>query len=165
MTEASQSKKQTYKNLCWLLLSIFVILLDRIVKMLMQQHLVLGAPLPITSFFNFTLAYNPGAAFSFLTDAGGWQRWLFIILAVLVSGLLIVWLYRLPRHKSLLATALALVVGGAIGNLWGRIVNGYVIDFLDFHIGTWHWPAFNIADSAICIGVLLLIIDMLLEKR
>jgi len=153
------------KNLLWLLLSIFIILLDRVVKHFMVQHLALGVPLHITPFFNLTLAYNSGAAFSFLGNASGWQRWLFSFIAIVVSILLIAWLYKLPKHKALNAAAIALIVGGAIGNLWGRIVNGYVIDFLDFHIKTWHWPAFNVADSAICIGAFLLIIDMLWKSR
>ena len=152
---------QGYKNLSWLLLSIVIIIADRIVKMFMQQHLTVGLPLPITPFFNLTLLHNSGAAFSFLSAASGWQRWLFTVIAMVISILLVIWLYRLPRQQCLIAVAIALIVGGALGNLWGRISYGYVIDFLDFHINNWHWPAFNIADSAVCIGVVLLIIDML----
>ncbi len=158
-------KLQSHKNLSWLLLSIVIIIIDRIVKMFMQQHLTMGVPLPITPFFNLTLVHNPGAAFSFLSNASGWQRWFFTTIAIIISILLIIWLYRLPPKQCMIAIAISLIVGGAIGNIWGRISYGYVIDFLDFHLNNWHWPVFTIADSAVCVGVVLLIIDMLGSNR
>jgi signal peptidase II len=108
-----------------------------------------------------TYVHNTGAAFSFLSDAGGWQRWLFAALAIIISGVLAVWLARLQKHETLLAVALSLVLGGAIGNLIDRVAYGYVIDFLDVYYQDWHWPAFNIADSAITLGVILMLAESL----
>ena len=106
-----------------------------------------------------TLAHNYGAAFSFLSDAGGWQRWLFTGLSSVVTVVLIVWLLRLTAAEKLTAAALALIIGGAIGNLADRIKHGYVVDFIDVFYRDWHWPAFNVADSAITCGVILLLLD------
>jgi signal peptidase II len=103
--------------------------------------------------------HNTGAAFSFLSEAGGWQRWLFAGLAVAISTAIAVWLTRLKKHETLLAVALALILGGAVGNLIDRLVYGYVIDFLDVYYESWHWPAFNIADSAITLGVMLMLVE------
>ena len=108
-----------------------------------------------------TLAHNYGAAFSFLSDAGGWQRWLFTGLALVVTVVLIVWLFRLPAKEKLTAAALGLIIGGAVGNLIDRIMNGYVVDFIDVYYLDWHWPAFNVADSAITGGVILMLLDAL----
>ena len=144
----------------WLLLAILVIVLDQYSKWLVLQHFELYQTLRLTSWFNLTLAYNTGAAFSFLNDAGGWQRWLFVVLAVIISGVLLVWLRR-AQQLRLQALALALVIGGAIGNVIDRVRLGYVIDFIDWHYRDWHWPVFNIADSAISVGVVLLIVDSL----
>ncbi len=144
----------------WLLLAILVIVLDQYSKWLVLQHFELYQTLRLTSWFNLTLAYNTGAAFSFLNDAGGWQRWLFVVLAVVISGVLLVWLRR-AQQLRLQALALALVIGGAIGNVIDRVRLGYVIDFIDWHYQDWHWPVFNIADSAISVGVVLLIVDSL----
>jgi signal peptidase II len=110
-------------------------------------------------FFKLTYVHNTGAAFSFLSEAGGWQRWFFAALALVISGVIAVWLARLKHDETLLAVALSLVLGGAIGNLIDRLVYGYVIDFLDVYYQTWHWPAFNIADSAITIGVILMLME------
>ena len=110
-------------------------------------------------YFNLTYVHNTGAAFSFLSEAGGWQRWFFAGLAILISAVIAVWLARLKQHETLLAMALSLVLGGAIGNLIDRLVYGYVIDFLDVYYGNWHWPAFNIADSAITLGVILMLVE------
>jgi signal peptidase II len=110
-------------------------------------------------YFNLTMAHNHGAAFSFLAQAGGWQRWFFTVLALVISTVLVVWLAKLKPEAKLEAISLSLVIGGAIGNVIDRIYYGYVIDFLDIYIGSSHWPAFNVADSAICIGAVLLIID------
>lgn len=110
-------------------------------------------------YFNLTYVHNTGAAFSFLSEAGGWQRWFFAVLALVISAVLSVWLARLQKHETLLALALSLVLGGAIGNLIDRLAYGYVIDFLDVYYDTWHWPAFNIADSAITLGVMLMLAE------
>ncbi|MBU1188748.1 MAG: lipoprotein signal peptidase [Gammaproteobacteria bacterium] len=148
----------------WLLLAVLVIVLDQYSKWLVLQHFELYESLRLSSWFNLTLAYNTGAAFSFLNDAGGWQRWLFVVLAVVITGVLLVWLQR-ARHLRLQALALALVIGGAIGNVIDRIRLGHVIDFIDWHYRDWHWPVFNLADSAISVGVVLLIADSLLSSR
>jgi signal peptidase II len=108
--------------------------------------------------------HNTGAAFSFLSDAGGWQRWLFAGLAVGMSIVISVWLTRLKPNETFIAIALSLILGGAIGNLVDRLAYGYVIDFLDIYYGNWHWPAFNIADSAITVGVVLMLIDSFTSK-
>ena len=115
--------------------------------------------------FNFTLLHNEGAAFSFLSDAGGWQRWLLVVISALVSGVITVWLYRVRHTERLLATALALILGGAIGNLMDRVLDGYVVDFIVVHYQHYYFPAFNIADSAITIGAILLILDTLLKPK
>lgn len=143
----------------WLLLSLAVILLDQITKAWAVHSLEMFSSTPVLPFFNLTLLYNTGAAFSFLQDAGGWQQWFFIGLGTLISILIISWIHRTDIKKWTLI-ALSLILGGAIGNLIDRALYGYVIDFLDFYINHWHWPAFNIADSAICIGALMLIRDI-----
>ena len=112
-----------------------------------------------------TLAHNYGAAFSFLSDAGGWQRWFFTVLASAVSLALLVWLLRLPREEWLTGLGLSLILGGAIGNLIDRIQLGYVVDFVDVHYKGWHYPAFNVADSAITCGVILLLLDVVLISK
>ena len=146
----------------WLLLTAVVISLDLYTKQLASDALVLYRPHEVFSWLNMTLAHNYGAAFSFLSSAGGWQRWFFIVLASAVSLVLLVWLIRLPRREWMTGLGLALILGGAIGNLVDRIRLGYVVDFIDFHIGGWHYPAFNVADSAITCGVILLLLDVLL---
>lgn len=143
----------------WFALSVVILLLDQFTKHLAVENLVFYTPVEITSFFNFTLMYNFGAAFSFLHDAGGWQRWFFVVTALIISLVISVWLYRIPSEQKWLTIALALILGGAIGNIYDRIVLGYVVDFLDFHLYGWHWPAFNIADSAISVGVVMVLID------
>ena len=149
--------KQT-NALSWLLLSAFIIVADQISKWVVLEHFQLHESLPvIAGFLNWTLAYNEGAAFSFLSDAGGWQRWFFTALAVIVSTILVVWLSRTNRTDWRTAVPLALIIGGAIGNVIDRIRFGHVVDFIDVHYGTWSWPAFNIADSAISVGAVMLI--------
>jgi signal peptidase II len=125
----------------------------------MVSWLALYETVAIMPYFNLTMAHNHGAAFSFLAQAGGWQRWFFTVLALVISTVLVVWLAKLKPEAKLEAISLSLVIGGAIGNVIDRIYYGYVIDFLDIYIGSSHWPAFNVADSAICIGAVLLIID------
>lgn len=153
--------------LAWLWLSVAIIVVDQWSKWLVSSKMYLSESIPlIPNFFHFTRAHNYGAAFSFLHDAGGWQRWLFAGIAIAVSVGMLIWLRRLPQHARFLACAITLLLGGAIGNLYDRIVLGYVVDFLHVFYGNWHFPAFNIADCAISIGAAMLVIDALfLEKR
>jgi signal peptidase II len=146
----------------WLLVAAVVVALDLWTKGIASHSLTLYRPVEVTSWLNMTLAHNYGAAFSFLSDAGGWQRWLFTGLSLVVTLVLIIWLLRLTAAEKLIAAALALIIGGAIGNLVDRIKHGYVVDFIDVYYRDWHWPAFNVADSAITCGVILLLIDGLL---
>jgi signal peptidase II len=143
----------------WLWLSLLVLILDQASKLAIDASMQLFESIPLMPSFNLTYVHNTGAAFSFLSQAGGWQRWLFAGLAVVMSSIIAVWLLRLQKHETLMATALSLVLGGAIGNLIDRVAYGYVIDFLDVYYKSWHWPAFNIADSAICIGVGLMLLE------
>lgn len=156
--------RMNLRTLPWALwgVSLMVILLDYVTKQLALANFVYGEPAPVTSFFYFTLRYNEGAAFSFLAGAGGWQRWIFTGIASVVSVLLLVWIARIHRQpgKRLEAIALALILGGAVGNLYDRIVLGHVVDFIVWHYREYEWPAFNIADAAICVGAALLIWDM-----
>lgn len=147
----------------WYALAIIVIVLDQISKHWISATLTYGEPVVFTSFFNFTLLHNPGAAFSFLSDAGGWQRWFFTVVAAVISVVLVIWLARVSE-KRYEALALALILGGAIGNLYDRVALGYVVDFIVVHYQDYYWPAFNIADSAITVGAALLILDMLFGK-
>jgi len=149
----------------WLFLSAAVILLDQWSKWLAEASLIPYEPVPVIPLFNLTLAYNTGAAFSFLSDAGGWQRWFFISLTVVVVAVLINWLWRMRAEERLYAASISLILGGAIGNLIDRIWLGHVIDFLDVYYGSHHWPIFNIADSAITVGVVLLLIDLFLNDH
>ncbi len=142
----------------WLLLAVIVIVLDQTSKAAITSHFVYGESFPITSFFNLVLAHNTGAAFSFLSDAGGMQRWLFSLIAVAAS-VWIVWLLRKHQAEKLFSFALAFILGGALGNLIDRIAYGYVVDFLDFHAAGYHFAAFNVADAAITLGAGLLILD------
>lgn len=142
-----------------------VLILDQCSKLLADAMLVLQQPVALMPLLAFRKAYNSGAAFSFLSDAAGWQRWFFIGLALLVIAVLVTWLRRLPPGQTRMALALALILGGAAGNLIDRVVYGYVIDFIDVYYGAWHWPTFNIADSAIFIGAVLLLLDAILGHR
>ncbi|WP_372844449.1 signal peptidase II [Psychrobacter sp.] len=152
----------------WYLLSLIVIIFDQWTKWLAETNLTFLEPVPVIEpFLNWTLAYNYGAAFSFLADAGGWQKWFFAGLALLMSLFLIGYLIKAPRQAKLLSLGLALVLGGAVGNLIDRLLHGHVIDFIHVHYAdVWHYPIFNIADIGICIGVAMIVIDMLfLEKK
>lgn len=148
----------------WLFVSAAVIWADIVTKEWASEALTLYRPREILSWLNLTLAHNYGAAFSFLSDASGWQRWFFTVLATVVSLVLIVWVLRLPRREWRTGLALSLIIGGAIGNLIDRVQFGYVIDFIDVHYAGWHWPAFNVADSAISCGVVVLLLDALLHS-
>ncbi|PPE69868.1 lipoprotein signal peptidase [Caldimonas thermodepolymerans] len=148
----------------WLGIALVVILLDQFTKTLILGYYTPGQGTPVTSFFNIVRVHNTGAAFSFLAGASGWQRWFFIGLG-LAAAAFIVFMLRRHGHQRLFAWALALILGGALGNVIDRALHGYVVDFLDFHWGGRHFPAFNIADSAITVGAALLILDELLRVR
>lgn len=141
-----------------------VLLLDLFTKRWIELNLSYGEQIIITEFFNLVLAYNAGAAFSFLSDAAGWQRWFLSAIALFVSIFIVYLLYKNTTNR-LFCIALSLILGGALGNLWDRIVLGHVVDFLDFHIGGYHWPAFNLADSAIVCGACLLIWDSIRGRQ
>ena len=149
-------------GLRWLWLTLVVLIVDQVSKQLAVSELVLHEAVPLMPSLNLMLAYNSGAAFSFLSSASGWQRWFFVILALAVSTVLIFWLRRLTSAQSMQASALALILGGALGNVWDRLLYGYVIDFIDVYYGAWHFPVFNIADSAITVGAVLLIIETIM---
>jgi len=142
-----------------LLLAATVVVLDQLTKLWVLAAFQPYEVLPVLPVFNLTLVFNTGAAFSFLSDAGGWQRWFFIGLTTLVSIGLLVWLTRLRQHERLAGIALAMILGGAVGNLLDRVRLGKVVDFLDVYWQQWHWPAFNVADSAITLGVLILLLS------
>jgi len=153
-------------GLRWLWVSLFIILSDQWSKGWIEITYVLGQTSIVFSWLNITRLHNTGAAFSFLADAGGWQRWFFTALALAVSGVLLWWLKNLlPERQKLLGLALALVLGGAIGNVIDRIEHGYVVDFIHVHWGGAFFPAFNIADAAISIGAVFLFLDALREGR
>ncbi len=144
----------------WYALALAVVILDQYSKGLASASLDYGRPVPVFSWFNLTLQHNTGAAFSFLAGASGWQRYFFSGVAVLVSAVLAVWLYRMPRDQRLLALSLGLILGGAIGNLWDRLALGYVVDFISVHWQNRHFfPAFNLADAAITVGAGCMILD------
>lgn len=145
----------------WSWLSLLAIILDQATKLLVVASMRLYESIALLPGFNLVHVRNTGAAFSFLSDAGGWQRWLFTCLAIVISTVLVVCLVRLKKDELLLAIALSLVLGGAIGNLIDRVAYGYVIDFLDIYYQSWHWPAFNVADSAITLGVFLMLLESL----
>ncbi len=148
----------------WLWVSAAVVALDQLTKALASATLTLHKPVRLTPFLNLTLVHNPGAAFSFLAGASGWQRWFFAFLAIAIGLGILLWLARLKPHERFTAFALSLVLGGAAGNLIDRLLHGHVIDFIDVHAGGWHWPAFNVADSAITAGALLLVAETLWRR-
>ncbi len=143
----------------FLSISAIVLFLDQATKLWVDASMKLYQTIELNSFFQLTYLRNTGAAFSFLSDAGGWQRWFFVGLALVVSVVIAVWVARLPANDKWMAISLTLILGGALGNVIDRILYGYVIDFIDVFYGDWHWPAFNVADSAICIGVVMMLCD------
>ncbi len=149
----------------WLWLSSLVVVLDQISKYMASHMLEMFRPLAVMPMFNLTLMYNTGAAFSFLSNAGGWQRWFFTLLAAVVSVIIFTWIRRLGSDQHLQAAALSLVLGGALGNVIDRLLLGHVVDFIQIYYDRWYWPAFNLADSAITLGVGLLILDTLLHNK
>lgn len=152
-------------GLIWLVLSIFLLALDQISKWVVSTEMSLYQTIDILPVFNFTYVHNYGAAFSFLSEAGGWQKYFFSTIAVTISVLLIYWLKKLPATNKLLCSAYALILAGAIGNLIDRLVHGYVIDFLHVYYQQYDFPVFNIADVAISIGAALLLLDAFFEQK
>jgi signal peptidase II len=154
----------------WLWLSALAIVLDQLTKKIAEAELLLHKPVAVFPSFNFTLMYNKGAAFSFLSEAGGWQRIFFVILSTAISIFLFFWLKQITgdekqKNNQLIQIAIALILGGAIGNLIDRVLTGEVVDFIQVYYSTYYFPAFNIADSAITLGAGLLILDMFLEAK
>ena len=148
-------------NAMWryLWIAVIVFVTDQLTKLAAADYLTRHGDIKLTSFLNFALVHNTGAAFGFLSSASGWQNTFFIVIA-LVACVVILWMtWRLATNDLVLGTGLMLVLGGAVGNLADRLIHGYVVDFIDAYYGTWHWPAFNIADSAITVGAVLLIVD------
>lgn len=152
-------------GLRWLWLAAIFLVLDQVTKLYVAANFSLYESISVVPMFNLTYVHNEGAAFSFLSEAGGWQRWFFTIIAVSISGILLYWLRALHAHEKLMSIAYSLVLSGAIGNLIDRVSYGYVIDFLDIYYNNYHWPAFNIADAAICVGAVLIIYDAFTTKE
>jgi len=147
----------------WFAVAAAIVLADRLAKWAALSQLRPGEPVAVTGFFNLVLVFNRGAAFSFLADAPGWQQPFFIAVALIAAAIVSWMLWRYPA-RLLLCAGLALILGGALGNLWDRVAYGQVVDFLDFHAFGWHWPAFNLADSAISVGAGILIAESFLRR-
>lgn len=160
--EAGVPRRTGIQNVHWLWLSALVILIDQVAKQLMANHFALFESMRLTGWLNLTLVHNTGAAFSILR---GSTPWLFVALSVVVVIGILFWMRRHPYDSRLLAVALSLIAGGALGNAIGRATRGFVVDFIDFHIGTWHYPTFNFADCAIVGGAILIALEMLLVRR
>lgn len=158
--DITMARQTSGSKLKWLWLAVLVIVIDLGTKAMATAMLSYGDPVPVLPMFNLTLLHNTGAAFSFLAEAAGWQRWFFVVLALVVSVVLIGWLRNLQRHETWTAIAIALILGGALGNVYDRVVHGYVVDFLHFYWQSWHFPAFNLADTAITIGAAMMILDV-----
>jgi signal peptidase II len=159
-------KVAAFKNtgLFWLWVALIVVLLDRLSKTWVMHHLLPGESIQVLPIFNLTLAYNTGAAFSFLHSASGWQNGVLGAFAVITAIVVVIWLYRLPMRERWLNLSLCLILGGALGNLWDRILYGKVIDFFDFYISTWHFAIFNVADSAITVGACMMLLDWVRKR-
>jgi len=149
----------------WIWVTVVVVILDQLTKYIASSSLELYQQIAVMPMFNWTLLHNPGAAFSFLANEAGWQRWFFAAIALVVSVVIVLWIKKLKQHEKWQAIALALILGGAIGNVIDRIWLGYVVDFIQVYYQQWYWPAFNIADSAIFIGVAMIIIESIREYR
>ncbi len=165
MSTDKSARMSRKRLLQWLALAVAVIILDQASKYTAEYLLHYQIPVPVLPSLNWFLSYNPGAAFSFLSDAGGWQRWFFTIMALAVSVGITVWLSRLPENSKWEALSLTLILGGAIGNVIDRMVLGHVIDFIQVYYDRWYFPTFNLADSAISIGVAILIVDSLFLQK
>ncbi len=159
----SMIKRKT--NYPWLTLAVAVFFFDQLTKGWVSDNLELRETINLTSFLNITLLHNEGAAFSFLANAGGWKHWFFVTISSIVCILLTIGLMRMTRGRHWIAAALAMILGGAAGNLWDRLDFGYVVDFIDVYYQGWHWPAFNIADSAISLGAFILILYSFFAHR
>ena len=151
-------------TMLWFALAASVLLLDQYSKLWIVERFAYGDIESLSGFFNLVRVHNYGAAFSFLSDAGGWQRWAFSVLAAVISTVIVVWIARLPTQSKMEGLALALILGGALGNLYDRLTLGYVVDFLDFHWSGKHFPAFNIADSAISVGAVLILVEGFIRR-
>jgi len=151
----------------WLWLAALIFVLDIAIKLVVMDNMVYGwnGRIEILPFFNLLYVHNYGAAFSFLSDQAGWQRWLFTAIAFTVCGMLTYWMTKLPAKERWNNVAYALIIGGATGNVFDRVVHGFVVDYLDVYWGNYHWPAFNLADSAICIGAAMIILDGFRKKE
>ncbi|HEY1992552.1 MAG TPA: signal peptidase II [Gammaproteobacteria bacterium] len=150
----------------WLGLSLAVVVLDQLSKRFVASHMHVYETLYVLPVFNIALLHNTGAAFSMLAGQPGWQRWFFVILALVIVVLIVAWLLRMPPDRDRwIAAGVALVAGGAVGNLWDRMLTGYVVDFLQFHWQGWFFPAFNVADSAITVGAIMLVLDGVFMQR
>ncbi|WP_457446272.1 signal peptidase II [Roseateles sp. P5_E4] len=160
----SRSSSSSSGLTSWLLIAALIILADQLTKLLILRTFQLGDVHPVTSFFDVVRAHNFGAAFSFLHGASGWQRWFFLGLGLAAAGF-IIWMLRRHGHQKLFAWALTLILGGALGNVIDRAIHGYVVDFIQVHARSWYFPAFNVADSAITVGAVLLILDELRRVR
>lgn len=152
-------KNAMNSGLSWLWLTLLCLVVDQITKQYVANSMELYQSIEVLSFFNITYVHNLGAAFSFLADQSGWQRWFFTAIAAIASIIFVVWLAKTPKDQKILSIAFALLLSGALGNLIDRVLFGYVIDFLDFYIVSYRWPAFNVADSMIFIGAGLMIFD------
>lgn len=168
IVDPKQKQPGEKSALVFIWLTILIVIADLVTKYWASSNIEYGRAIYVLPFFDLTLLHNPGAAFSFLADAGGWQRWFFTAISAGVSVMLAVWLYRLPSSQKWLGLALALILGGALGNLYDRVTLGYVVDFLSFHgsffqavMGSERFPAFNIADAAISVGAVMMIIDVI----
>lgn len=150
-----------HPQLKWLWISLSVVILDQATKQIAEAQLIPHQPVNLFPYFDWYLTYNTGAAFSFLANAGGWQRWLFTVIAIVISVVIVQWIRRLPREETLTAVSLSLILGGAIGNLIDRVYLGHVIDYIQVWLGSYPWPAFNIADAAISVGAIMLILSSL----
>ena len=160
----TKTQKWYPQSMVWLGISVFAIILDQWTKLWIVNHLAENTPRALTSFFSLRLLYNQGAAFSFLSQAGGWQVLALSLLAIIIICFILIWLVRTPPKHVFYCCGFSLVIGGAIGNLIDRIRLGYVIDFLYFHYHQYYWPAFNVADSCVCIGVVILMIALWKQK-
>jgi signal peptidase II len=161
MTDAQTGRSP----MIWIWLAVLAVILDQVTKVAAEQLLTFAQPVYLLPVLDFTLLYNKGAAFSFLADQPGWQRWFFTAVSIGVSIMLIVWIKRLPRGAVWLPIALALILGGAIGNLIDRVIYGHVVDFISVHWNNRYFPAFNIADSAITLGAIMMVLDVIREIK
>ena len=148
-----------HPQLRWLWISLLVIVLDQVAKQIAETQLTPHQAVNLFPYFDWYLTYNTGAAFSFLANAGGWQRWLFTAIAIVISMVIVQWIRKLPAEESLTAASLCLILGGAIGNLIDRVYLGHVIDYIQVWLGSYPFPAFNIADASISVGAALLILS------